>query len=258
MEVHEIVDGSTSTHIGNPVGADRKGASRVSLPSRPSIYSRVVEELGHAICEGSIAPGSVLTVEEIEASTGASRSVVRESARVLASLGLLRPTKRVGMVILDEAEWNLFDGQVIRWRLESAHRQRQIRELIEIRLAVEPEAARMAALRASPEICGAIVSAAGDLWATGVSGSNADFAEQDGHFHRLVLEASGNTMYARLADVINESLRDRALVQLHDTPVDRADVQLHVDLAGFIQRGDGDAAARCARAIIMRANGWAD
>lgn len=223
--------------------------------ARPSLYSRVVDELGRAICEGSLAPGSVLTVEELEASTGASRSVVRESARVLASLGLLRPTKRVGLVILGEAEWNLFDSQVIRWRLDSEHRQRQIRELIEIRLAVEPEAARMAARRASPEICGRIVSAAGVLWTAGVSGSNADFAEQDGRFHRLVLEASGNSMYARLTDVINESLRDRALVQLDDTPVNRADVQLHVDLAGFIQRGDGDAAARCAREIIVRADG---
>lgn len=245
---------SAAARIDDPSDLDRVDASRAGLPKRASIYSRVIEELGREICEGRLAPGSVLTVEEIEASTGASRSVVRESARVLASLGLLRPTRRVGMVVLGETEWNLFDGQVIRWRLASAHRERQIRELIELRLAVEPEAARMAATHASRDVSGRIMSAAGVLWTTDTDGSNADFAEQDGHFHRLVLEASGNAMYMRLTGVINEYLRERALVQMHDKPMDLADVQLHVDLAGFIQRGDGDAAARCARQIIVRAD----
>lgn len=213
---------------------------------------------GLAICDGGLASGTVLTVEEIRVSTGASRSVVRESARVLAALGLLRPTKRVGMVVLGESEWNVFDAQVIRWRLDTSHRQRQLQELIELRLAIEPEAARMAAERASSDFSGKIMSVAGALWSTGIAGSRKDFLEYDGTFHRLVLEASGNVMYARLSDVINESLRERALVQLHQKPVDLVDVQQHVDLASYIQRGEKEPAARCARKIIVRANGLPD
>lgn len=223
------------------------------MTPRPTIYSRVIDEIGGAICSGRIAAGSALTVEELQESTRASRSVIRESARVLAALGLLRPTKRVGMVVLDESSWNVFDRQVIRWRLESQQRDGQIRELVELRLAIEPEAARLAAERTTPESGAAIIEAAANLWSAGVRGEEAEFAERDAVFHRLILEASGNAMFARMADVIDEALRERALVQRHQKPVDRDDVQLHVDLAGAVQRGDGPDAERLAREIIQRA-----
>lgn len=217
-----------------------------------STYSQVVDQIGIAICDRVLIPGTVVTVEELEAATGASRSVVRESTRVLAAMGLLRPKKRVGLQVLDESEWNLFDPHVIRWRLSGTDRDAQVRSLLEVRMAIEPEAARLAARNASAEQAGRIMSAAGRLWSTGLDGEQVAFLRDDAEFHGLILQASGNSMFAKLSDVIHEALRERALHQLHEKPIDLHDVKLHVDIAGHIMRRDEQNAWECAREIILR------
>ncbi|UUL76584.1 hypothetical protein NG819_01890 [Pseudarthrobacter sp. Fe7] len=54
-----------------------------------------------------------------------SRSVIREATRVLSSMGMLESRRRLGTVVQPEASWNLYDPQVIRWRLASAKRLEQ-------------------------------------------------------------------------------------------------------------------------------------
>ena len=224
------------------------------VPATPkaSAFATVIEDLGSRICQGAIPAGSVLTVEALERETGASRSVVRESVRVLASKGLLRPRQRVGLEVLGESDWRLFDPQVIRWKLESPQRQRQVDELRELRMAIEPDAARLAAQNSSPERAGEILSAAGELWSAAIGGDHEDFLESDARFHRLVLRASGNTMFFHLSEVISEALRQRTLHELRQHSISLEEVQLHVDLAGFIQRRNGDEAWNTMRDIVSR------
>lgn len=221
-------------------------------PRSASTYSQVVDQIGAAICSGALKPGSVMTVDDVEAATGASRSVIRESTRVLAAQGLIRARQRVGLEVLPETEWNVFDPQVIRWRLDGPHREAQVRALLELRLAFEPEAARLAARNATPELAGRIMSAAGAVWSSGLEGEQASFLEEDTIFHRLILEASGNPMFGKLASVTHEALRQRALHQLHEAPIDLRDAQLHVDLAGHILRKNDQGAWECAREILLR------
>lgn len=218
-----------------------------------SVYHGVVETLGKSVVEGTRTPGDILTVEQIEAMTGASRSVVREAVRVLAALGLVTSRKRVGVVVLPQSEWNDLDPRVIRWRLESPHRAGQLRALQEIRAAIEPDAARLAALRATQAEAGRIMSVAGELLSTGIEGDHEAFLAADALFHRLILSASGNAMFARLSGVVREALRERNLVELENEPIDRAEIQVHIDLAAHIQRGDAEAARNCALQIITRA-----
>ncbi|PJJ65628.1 FadR/GntR family transcriptional regulator [Compostimonas suwonensis] len=217
-----------------------------------STYSQVQDQLGIAICGGLLEPGTVLTIDDLETATGASRSIIRESTRVLASMGLFRARQRVGFQVLPQTEWNFFDPQVIRWRLMSPDRQEQVRALLEVRIAIEPEAARLAAERASAELAGKIMSSAGALWSSGVHGDQREFLVHDSEFHDLILLASGNPMFARLSNVIQEALRERALHQLLEQPVNDEDVQLHVDLANHIQRRQGDSAWAVSREIIVR------
>lgn len=223
--------------------------SRVSAP-QPTVFARVLEHLGAAICAGDLAPGARITSQELEANTRASRSVVREATRVLTKLGMLRPTKRVGMVVLDDTHWDVLDPHVIRWSLASSRRIQQIRSLLEMRMAIEPEAARLAALNESVDLAGTLVSLAGELWSARHDVQR--FADIDTRFHRVMLEASGNPMFARLANVIEEALHERALVQMREREANTVDVQLHVDLAGQIQRREADDAQDTARQIIAR------
>lgn len=210
------------------------------------LFERVLDSVGLAICAGTAPP--VLTAQEIEESTGASRSVVREAARVLETLGMVRPVKRVGLVVQGAAAWNALDPRVIRWNLASPRREEQVRQLLELRIAIEPEAARLAARRgpAGDADPFAELASAAEL----LSSANPEsFGERDAQFHRAVLVASGNDMFVRLADVITEALRERAASVAHADP---HDVALHAELAERILAGAPDAAARTAREIITR------
>ncbi|KQQ00121.1 hypothetical protein ASG06_16775 [Rathayibacter sp. Leaf185] len=205
------------------------------------------------MCDGRLPEGTVVTVDEIEVATATSRSVVREVARGLASRGLLEARQRIGLRVLPETAWNLFDSQVIRWRLRSPQRESQLRTLAEVRLAIEPEAARLAAARRTPDEAASIVSAATRLWSAGSTGADPDeLLRADQALHALILRASGNPMFAQISSVIQETLHERTLHELGGHGFDAHDLQLHVDLATRIQRSDARSASDAMRSIIER------
>src|SRR5690242_13776275 len=117
------------------------------------LHSRVLAELGPAIASGAYPPGTVLRIDELEDRYGVSRTVVREAVRVLEAMHLVESRRRVGITVRRTEEWNVFDPAVIRWRLAGADRSRQLRSLTTLRTAVEPVAAGLAAVAATPAQC---------------------------------------------------------------------------------------------------------
>ena len=69
--------------------------------------------------------------------------------RVLESMGLVAARRRVGITVLPPARWNPFDPDIIRWRLAGPDRLRHLQSLSELRSAIEPLAARLAAAHAT-------------------------------------------------------------------------------------------------------------
>ena len=198
-------------------------------------YRRVLDRLGRSIIAGDLPAGRVVNVEWVMEQTGASRSVVREATRVLVSLGLLVARQRVGLTVTASEAWDALDGDVVRWRLNSPGHDAQIAELLDLRLAVEPAAARAAATRRSPEQAAALVAAALALEDAAARRDAAAFFEADAAIHSGVIAASGNRMFARLETVLREALRERtpqAPVRWRDAP---ADARLHAEMAAAIQ-----------------------
>lgn len=230
-------------------------SKQVGMPlvSLAGLHSRALEELGSAICAGELLPGSSLTLEEIEQRCGISRSVARETVRVLEALRLVASRRRIGVVVLPEVEWNLFDAQVIRWRLASPDRAEQLASMVELRAAIEPEAARLAATRATAEQISDLIALSGKLWAAGDLGDRERFLELDVQFHACILNLSGNAMFSRLDGLISQILVSRTEHGLvPDRPAGVA-LQLHVDVAGAIQRRDPDEAYAIMRSILVAA-----
>jgi DNA-binding FadR family transcriptional regulator len=217
------------------------------------LHARILDLLGLAICAGELADKAVFRIEELEERYGVSRSVVREAIRVLASMGMLESRRRVGVQILPESQWNLYDPQVIRWRLASPSRINQLRSLTELRTAIEPEAARLAANRAPLADASELMGLAGKLWAAGQSDDPEAFLVLDIEFHRLVLASSGNEMFAKLNTLVAEVLTGRTHYGLMPRHPHNEALQLHVDVASAIQRGDADAAQRAMHGIMLRA-----
>ncbi len=179
-----------------------------------------------------------------------SRSVVREAVRVLESMGLVAARRRVGITVLPPARWNPFDLDIIRWRLAGPDRLRHLQSLSELRSAIEPLAARLAATHASPEQCGALTSAVIGMSATSRSANAVAYLTHDSEFHRTLLEASGNPMLTGLADVVVEVLAGRTRHALMPSTADPEAIRLHGVVASCVQGGDGPGAELAMREIV--------
>jgi Transcriptional regulators len=214
------------------------------------LHARVLDHLGTAICAGQLAPGAVLYIDDLVERYAVSRSVVREVLRVLAAMGLVESRRRVGTLIRPAGDWNVFDPQVIRWRLASAGRIAQLRSITEVRTAVEPQAAWLAAARATPDAASDLVGLAAKMWAAGKAGDEPEFLRLDIEFHRQVLVNSGNEMFVKLHRLVAEVLTGRHRYDLMPHYPDEQALQLHADVAQAIQRGDGER-ARDAMVHIM-------
>jgi DNA-binding FadR family transcriptional regulator len=217
------------------------------------LHSRVLDELGPAIASGEHPPGTVLRIDELESRYGVSRTVVREAVRVLEAMHLVESRRRVGVTVRRTEEWNVFDPAVIRWRLAGADRARQLRSLTTLRGAVEPVAAGLAAGAATPGQCRELTLLAAEMAAAARAADLAAYLVHDIAFHRVLLDASGNEMFARLGDVVAEVLTGRTEHHLMFSAPDPEAVTLHVRLADAVRAGEERGAEELMREICAGA-----
>ena len=221
--------------------------------AQTGLHGSVLDRLGTMITSGALGAGEVLRIEQLEARFGVSRSVVREAIRVLESMGMVTSRRRVGITVAERARWNLFDPQIIGWRLDGPGRDEQLRSLGELRRGLEPVAAALAARRATPAQCGTLTGAVMDMAVHGPSGDLEAYLVADIRFHRTLLEASGNEMMAALSGVVAAVLAGRThhhLMPAHPEPVA---IRWHMEVAQAVQSGDADAAERAMRDIVDEA-----
>jgi DNA-binding FadR family transcriptional regulator len=220
-------------------------------------HGALVDALGRRIAAGDLAPGTVLTLAGLESRFGVSRTLAREAVRVLEALGMLRSRRRVGITVQPREQWHVLGAEPIRWTLAGPLRQRHLVELMELRAALEPVAARFAAERADDAQRAELVRLATELDRLGRAGlGDSDaYLAVDIDFHTLLLAASGNALYAELAGPVREILVGRTGLGL--TPADPAagTLDAHLDAARAIARGDGAAAEHSVRTHIAIVSG---
>ncbi|WP_369176864.1 FadR/GntR family transcriptional regulator [Streptomyces mutabilis] len=224
----------------------------MSTPGR-GLHGRVLDTLGPAITAGEYPAGSVLRTDELAQRFEVSRSVMREAVRVLESMHLVESRRRVGVTVLPECEWNVYDPQVIRWRLAGSERPRQLRSLTVLRSAVEPVAAGLAARLATPEQCAELTECALGMVANSRGHQLEQYLFHDVAFHRVILTASGNEMFARLGGVVAEVLAGRTHHDVMFEDPDPAAVTLHVHVAEAVRARDAERAERLTREITVGA-----
>jgi DNA-binding FadR family transcriptional regulator len=215
-----------------------------------SLHHRAVEHLGTRIVGGKLPSGHVMLAEHLEDELNVSRSVVREAVRVLQSLGLVETIKRVGIRVLPAHRWNPFDPLVIRWRLAGDGRGAQLRSLAELRSAVEPVAAELAAANAPDSMRRELLEIALAMRDAGRSGDMPRFLDLDIRFHALVLSGSGNEMFANLIGQVTETLTGRTVHGLMPEHPKEAALQWHLDVAHAIGSGDAGKAREASTRIM--------
>ena len=222
----------------------------MTAPTTGSLHEQAVASLGARIVSGEIPVGTVLTPEGL----GISRTVLRECLRVLESLGLVQARRRRGTIVMPSTTWQALDPRILSWRLAGPDRLTALGDLSELRLAVEPVAARLASERATPEQCGALTAAIVGMSATQRSADNDEYLAHDRDFHRILLEASGNPVFAALSSAVAEALNGRTAHSLMPDTANPEAIRLHETVAAAVRRGDGGSAEEAMRAIVEEAD----
>lgn len=216
---------------------------------RRGLHGEVVHLIGLQIMSGELKPGDPLPPEdELISNLAVSRTVLREAVRVLAAKGLVEARPKTGTRVRPRAEWNILDPDVLSWRAEASNDSRLYEETTEVRRAIEPLAARLAATRATDDETAGIVEAYTDM-ETGVDDQVAYLAA-DLRFHDRILAASHNELLGHLGVVLRAVLR--TTFELTTTPrrSRRRALPLHKAIIDNIAAGDEDGAEAAAQTLI--------
>lgn len=202
------------------------------------LHGWLVDELGQFIVDcGPDVEGGPDPVA-IAGQFGVSRTVVREALRALEAKGLVTARPNVGTRLRPQRDWNLFDPQVIDWRLHGKDTGVQMRELLELRTAIEPFAARLAAQRVDATTRTSLEQARDALVRAFEEHDIGAFTRADIELHASLLTASGNEMIAQLANVVAEALRAREEVLRNPENVSGVAVRLHVEVVDAVVSAD--------------------
>jgi len=208
-------------------GAPGKGGQE-----RPQLGHNLTFGLLHAI-GGAIAAGDYddkpfPAEAELAEQYGTSLSVTREAVKMLTAKGLLASRPRQGTRVRPVACWSLLDTDVLRWLLQRRHATDVLGQFDQLRIAIEPAAAELAARFAWPRGVRRISDCLEEIALC--ERHREDPIEPQIAFHAAILQASRNPFYAQFQDAVGTALR----------------------IANRMRRGAGDPALELAAYVAVR------
>jgi GntR family transcriptional repressor for pyruvate dehydrogenase complex len=210
-----------------------------------------VESLAAPIHSGQLKPGDKLPTEsEIMRQLAVSRTVVREAISRLQASGLVETRHGIGTFVAQPSE------ETMRIPPTSVSTAIDAVALLEVRIAIEVEAAILAAQRRSPEQLAAIKQALDRLIALE---SETDLAPQhaidaDYAFHQSIAMATGNTYFKEYLTHLGRGSIPRSRLQIDTDPQQRYLQKLNKEhrlIYLAIQAQDPEAAGEAARGHLL-------
>lgn len=203
--------------------------------TRSTIADQVYEDIKERILDQTLKPGERLTIEILSRGLGVSSSPIREALARLESEKLVVSEFYTG------------------YSVAPAPDPKYLRDLLDFRIMMEGECARIGAPRKNPETLTAMTAAFEKMAKTKRLGTRYreydDFIAEDQKFHRAIVASSDNlAMIAVYAD-LNAILHQSRLYISRSTdgsPAEEVLAEHHEILAAFVA-GDGEAAAAAIR-----------
>jgi DNA-binding FadR family transcriptional regulator len=218
-----------------------------------SAHDLVTHGIGRAIMDGQFAVGSTLPGDaELMERFGVSRTALREAMKTLAAKGLIESKTKVGTRVLGEKNWNMFDADILAWRLQLGVDRPFLESLFEVRQTLEPLAAASAALYRSEDDL-RLMKAALDAMRR-PHHTRDSFTRADVAYHRAILDASANPFLQSVGSVIEVALATAfTLTSPVDSP-ERFELsrQQHGAIFDAIARRDPQAASNAMSVVIVQ------
>ena len=218
---------------------------------------RLTRSFGKQIAQGEFAPGSSLPSEaELCLRFGASRNVMREVVKVLATKRLIDAQPHRGLFVMPTEQWNYLDADVLEWALEKGTNPELISSLIEVRSLIEPTISRWAAERATAVDLVAIEANYNEMAANRTN--VMAFQEADIRFHKAILLATHNVVIQQLSDAVS-ALQRAIFDYTFISEVKHMDLTMkeHSALFDAIRRKNPEAAELACHELVVRTAGRA-
>lgn len=207
----------------------------------PSLATQIARELGRRIVAGSYPADTLLDDEGTLAERyQVSRSVVRDAVKILVGKGLLEVRRGIGTRVRARSSWGLLDDDVLAWHQSAPLSVDHLRQLMDIRMVIEPKAARWAAERGTEDDLKMIEEA--QLRMEEGQGAVSDFITSDAMFHRSVLRAANNDFLRAMEGVIFASLLSSIRITNKDPSENETSIPFHRAVTDAILARDSRAA----------------
>jgi DNA-binding FadR family transcriptional regulator len=211
------------------------------------LHEQLAAQLGREIVSGRIEAGSPIPSElDLVGEHGVSKTVVRETVQALAGLGLVRVQHGKRTVVLPESEWDILSGLVQEAYHSEGLAGPLIDELYEVRLALEPQAARWTAERARArdreQIGRTIEDMRSSVDAALAGEGNERFLADDRELHLRIATAASNRVLRAIVRDIHELLTTSWRWSVLSPEEIKTAYRQHVAIADAITSGNGDAA----------------
>lgn len=222
-----------------------------TLDTSRNLTERVAQLLREKVDRGDFAVGTKLPAEgRMAQQLGVSRTVVREAVSRLKSDGLLESRQGSGVFVLSKTGF-----AALRLDPGTVDSVRAVLEMIDLRRAIETEAAGLAAERATPEQVQGLRATLSALDQAVASGG--DGVEQDLSFHQQIAAATGNRHYVAVLGLIERLVRNVTRIT-RANEARRADfarqvLTEHEAIIRAIDARDAAAARRAARLHMVNA-----
>lgn len=196
------------------------------------------------VAEKRVKPGEKLPNElELSRQLGVSRTTLREALRDLTTQGVLEIRRGRGTFVDRRVE------EIGDFGFGSLNRVRgQLRDLFELRSIFEPQAARLACLRATAEELSEILEQGKAVEACIRAGE--DRTEADRAFHAAIVRATHNEFMVRLLPIINQAVASAVAAGDHAGQLAEDTLRDHALLLEFFRKRD-ERGAEHAMAIHM-------
>ncbi len=181
---------------------ESKHASAAGLlrPVRPkSLDAAILDSLAAYVDEHAIIPGSKLPSERVlSEALGVGRSTVREALKRWEALGIVEMRQGSGAYLRVSVSPNLLHVPLV---LARPSKVKNLLQILQVRRALEGEAAALCAACANEEGVAAIGAALLRLEAAHAEGNGS---AEDWQFHQSIYRASGNPFFPQII----QSMRD--------------------------------------------------
>lgn len=217
-----------------------------------AVTDEAINKIKQMILAGDLRPGDRLPPEkELSERLGLSRSSLREAVKALEVIRVLDVRRGDGTYVTSLEPRLLLEAMSF---VVELHDDSSVLDLFAVRRILEPAAAGMAAMGASPERLAALRV---DLEAVDAGSDVADLVAHDLAFHRDLVAMAGNPYLSSLIEGVS-SQTARARVWRGLTQEDAAERTLseHRAILEAVERGDAELARALTTAHIYGVEQW--